>query len=171
MRSVVSSWHSGPHNSFTSRCPPILHRSRPPLAALGLLLKPVSWGPISWGNGHANHDQQQLTDRKQKEPQRRPFSKSIRMEPNSQFVHAKPRPTRHNITRHHQSGQSSRTNQPTPACVQHQGIPQHNNECAVLLRIPTPKPSPGVIRPKSPQHGSDKAEKQGKAERAINPSG
>ena len=94
----------------------MLHRDRLPSAVAGLGL-----APISWGNTQGDQDQQELADSKQEQPQRRAFAESVRMETDPQFVHTKPGPARNDITSHHQSGQSPRTNQSTPAGVQNQG--------------------------------------------------
>ena len=54
-----------------------------------------------------------------------------------------------------------------PAGVQHEGVPEHDHERAVFLRIPAPEAAPGVVGPETAQHGADEAEEDGEAERAV----
>ena len=56
-----------------------------------------------------------------------------------------------------QHGEAALFDHAAPAGVQHQGIPEHDDQGAVFLGVPTPEAAPRVIGPQPAEHGADRS--------------
>ena len=101
-----------------------------------------------------------------------PFECSLRetvgVQADFEHVHTKPRPARHNIADDGAVDKAALADHATPAQMQNQRVPKHDDQRAILLRVPTPEAAPGLVRPDATQHGPDKTEQRGETDDAIN---
>src|SRR5207248_4908727 len=89
------------------------------------------------------------------------------MQSNPEHVHAEPRKARHNIAEDRHHHQATLANEYAPARVQNNRAPENDQHCTIFFRIPTPEPSPGLVRPNSAEHSADETEQRRKANNAV----
>ena len=51
--------------------------------------------------------------------------------------------------------------------VQHREAPEHDDQRAIFLRIPSPEAAPGIIPPDTAEDGADQAENETKTENQL----
>lgn len=93
---------------------------------------------------HREADQNNLAGDGKHEPIERLVHKTIGMQAHAQHVYTKPREIRDNVAEDRQRHQSALLYQPAPTSVQNDRAPEHNQQRSILLRVPTPKPSPEI---------------------------
>ena len=89
------------------------------------------------------------------------------MEAHSEEVGAEPGPSGHDITKDEELHEPFAAHQATPAGVQADGAPHHNQDGTIFLGIPAPEPAPALVRPDATQHRTDEAGDEPKSEDAI----
>src|SRR4051794_29331235 len=89
------------------------------------------------------------------------------MQTDSQHVHAEPGKARDDIAKYRQVHDAALAHNAAPAGVEDEGVPDDDEQRAVLFGIPTPKSAPGLIGPDAAQDGASEAEQGGKANNSI----
>src|SRR6476659_3348533 len=89
------------------------------------------------------------------------------MQSHTEHVYSEPRKARHDVAENRHDHQAALTNEPAPARVQNDGAPEYDQDCAIFFWIPTPKPSPGLVSPNSPEDSSNETEQGSKANDPI----
>ena len=89
------------------------------------------------------------------------------MQADAEHVHAEPREAGHDVAEDRQVHDAAVAQQVAPANVQDDRVPDHDEQGAVLLRVPAPEPAPGLVGPDAAQNGAHEAEQGGEADDAI----
>src|SRR5437762_826052 len=116
----------------------------------------------------AQPDDQKLAPDKRHQPFEGRIHKAVGVQADAEHVHAEPREARDDIAEYRHGHQAAVPDQSAPARVQNDRVPQHDNERAVLLRVPAPEPAPGLIGPNAAEHGAREAEQGGETHDAVN---
>ena len=87
------------------------------------------------------------------------------MQSDSQQVDAEPRHHHHDDQQRAASRQAERTDHLAHPGVDQDRAPQHDQQRAVLLRIPAPEPAPRLVRPDAAEHGAHEREGESQGER------
>src|SRR6266513_1875740 len=103
-------------------------------------------------------DDEELAHDEPNEPFERSLRETVGVQADFEHVHAKPRPARDNVANDGAVDQATLADHPAPAQVQDKRVPKHDDEGAVLLRVPTPEAAPRLVCPDATQHRTDKAE-------------
>ena len=111
--------------------------------------------------------QQELPNGKPHEHVKRAFHKSVAVEADAQHICAKPRPRRDHIAEDGQRHEAAVTHQAAQLGVQQEDVPDHDQQRAVFLGVPAPKPPPRLVRPNAAEHRAHKTEERGESNDAI----
>ena len=106
------------------------------------------------GDGH----QSELADHVSDQPWKCFLHEAVGMETDAEHVNAEPREAGNDIAEDRHERQTAFPNEPTPARVQNDRIPQNNQERSVFFRIPAPEAAPGLICPYPPENCRNQAE-------------
>src|SRR2546423_6083616 len=107
------------------------------------------------GRERADHHENELADSESDQPWEGAVHETVGMQTDAEHVDAEPRPGCDNVTEDGHNHKPTLPNEPAPAGVQDDRVPQDNEQRAVFFRIPSPKTTPGLIGPDSTEDRSD----------------
>src|SRR5947209_4326329 len=97
-----------------------------------------------------------------------PAAEPVGMQPDAEEVHAVHRPDRDDVPAEHEHGQPAIFHHSVPPRMEHQCVPEHDDERAVFFRVPAPETAPRIVAPQAAEHGADKAKEDREADSAVN---
>src|SRR5579872_3896009 len=115
----------------------------------------------------AQSNDSNLAGNENHEPLEGGIHESIGMQTYVEHVNAEPREAGDDIAKNRQVHDSPIPNEPAPARVQNQRVPQNDEQGAVLFGIPAPKSSPRLVGPNSAEDSPHKTEQCGEADDAV----
>ena len=83
------------------------------------------------------------------------------MEPDAEHIGAKPAPARHNIAKDREGHDSAGAGQATPAGMQDNRVPNHDEEGTIFFWVPAPESAPRLIGPDATKNGAYETEQCG----------
>src|SRR5207302_6039138 len=82
-------------------------------------------------------DDKELAHDEPNEPFERSLRETVGMQPDFEHVHTKPGPARDDVANDSAVDQATFADHPAPAQMQDERVPKHDDERAILLRVPT----------------------------------
>ena len=92
---------------------------------------------------------------------------AVAVEADAELVGAKPTPGGDDVATERKQGKAPRADPAIPASMQGRGVPEHDHQSAVFLRIPAPEAAPAVVGPQAAEHRADEAEEEREADHAV----
>src|SRR5215472_16327964 len=89
------------------------------------------------------------------------------MQAHPEHVHTEPRETGDDIAEERHDHQTALPDETTPARMQDDCAPKHNQHGAVFFRIPAPETAPRLIGPDTAKHCADETEQAGETNYAV----
>src|SRR5206468_756380 len=89
---------------------------------------------------------------------------AVAVQTNAKHVRAEPAPARDDVARDGEAHEPALLDHAAPTRMEDDRVPDHDEQCSVLLRIPAPEATPGLIRPDAAQHGAGETEERRKAD-------
>src|SRR6187401_3076678 len=89
------------------------------------------------------------------------------MQSDSKHVNAKPGEARHDIAKDGHDHQASWSNVSAPARVKDERAPEHDEDSAIFLRIPSPESAPRLISPNAAEDRADETKEGSETDHAI----
>src|SRR6185503_849744 len=96
--------------------------------------------------------QEHLADGEDPERERHAVREAVGMEPDAELIDAEPRPADHDVPDDRQDGDAPLADHAAPPGVEQERVPQHDQQRAVLLRVPAPEAAPRIVRPEPAEH-------------------
>src|SRR4030095_14159419 len=93
------------------------------------------------------------------------------MHAHAEHVHAEPRETGHDIAEERHYHQAALPDESTPARMQSDCAPKHDQHRAILFRVPAPEAHPGLISPDTAENCADETEERCKAQHSVSHAG
>ena len=94
--------------------------------------------PSSGRDGGRSEDQHLAGD-EQAQPEQGAVDETVGVEADAQHVGAEPGPTCHDVSEDSHGRDAAGAGQAAPAGVQDQGVPKHDQQRAIFLRVPAPE--------------------------------
>src|SRR5688572_11307174 len=113
--------------------------------------------PFRYGQA-GDQDDGELTGDESHQPPECRIHESVAVQADAEHVYPEPAPGRDHVAEDGQTREPASLDQARPPDMQQHGVPNHNQQRAVFLRIPAPEPAPGLIRPDSAQDCSNETE-------------
>src|SRR6516165_2036530 len=89
------------------------------------------------------------------------------MQPDTEHINSKPRQAGDDIAKYGQHRDAPFVGVTTPASVQNDRVPNHDEERSVFLWIPTPEAPPGLIGPNTAKNRTDEAKQSGETDDSV----
>src|SRR5881394_1291532 len=118
-----------------------------------------------WNVG--DDDKSQLRADEHQQPEQGGFHEAVGMQADAEHVGAEPGPAGDDVAADGQSGQAALADEAGPSRVQHEGVPEDDQHCAVFLWIPSPEAAPGLVGPDAAEDGADEGEEDREADDAV----
>jgi len=89
------------------------------------------------------------------------------VEADAELIGAKPAPGRDDVAADGKQGEAAGTEPAVPPRVKGGGVPEHDHQGTVLLRVPAPEAAPAVVSPETAEHRANKAEEEREADDTV----
>src|SRR5260370_11280061 len=101
--------------------------------------------PLKRQRGQGHHDY--LGHHEGYEPRKGFVHEPIRMQSDPEHIDAEPGPARHDISKDGHDHEAALPNEPTPARLEYNGGPKHDQERSNFLLVPSPRTAPRLVSP------------------------
>src|SRR5205814_1326170 len=115
----------------------------------------------------AERDEGELRGDEARERPDRAVHETVGVQPDAEHVHAEPGEAGDDVATDGHRHDPLLADVAAKARVEDEGVPQYDEERAVLLRVPAPESSPRLVGPDSAQDGADEAEEQREADDPV----
>src|ERR1700737_5527786 len=90
------------------------------------------------------------------------------MQSDPEHIDAEPGPAPHDISEDGHGHETALPHEPPPAGVQNGGVPKHDEERSIFLRVPSPETPPRLVSPNATKDRADEAEQGRETNDAVN---